>query len=297
MARKFYESGINAYTMSDQSKQTDISESDKKEFQQHLDKPYIREGYKGSDKLRGKVAIITGGDSGIGRAVAIHFAREGADVAIVYLESDDDAAETQRLVEAEGRKCLLFRGDVSNEGFCRTFVQQTHAGLGGLNILVNNAGTHEDAPEVKDITQEQLIRTFSVNIFSFFYCTQAALEYMQEGDTIINTASITAYRGSGHLLDYSASKGAIVTFTRSLAQNLAEKKIRVNGVAPGPIWTPLVVYSFDKERLEKFGKDTPLGRAGYPYELGPAYVWLASEESSYMTGQMLHVNGGDVING
>lgn len=283
--------------MSNQSKQTNISESDKKEFQKHLDQPYIRTSYQGSGKLKDKAAIITGGDSGIGRAVALHYAREGADVAIAYLKSDDDAAETQRLVEAEGRKCILFRGDISNEDFCKKIVAETHKQLGRLNILVNNAGTHEDAPDVQQITQAQLLRTFAVNIFSFFYCTQAALEYMNEGDTIINTASVTAYRGSGHLLDYSSTKGAIVTFTRSLAQNLAEKKIRVNGVAPGPIWTPLVVYSFDKEQLEKFGKDTPLGRAGYPYELGPAYVWLASEESSYITGQMLHVNGGDVVNG
>ncbi|HRO43219.1 MAG TPA: glucose 1-dehydrogenase [Flavipsychrobacter sp.] len=283
--------------MSHQSKQTNISDNDKKEFQKHLDQPYIRDGYNGSEKLKDKVAIITGGDSGIGRAAAVHFAREGADVAIVYLKSDDDAAETQRLVEAEDRRCILFRGDVSDAAFCKEFVAQTHKQLGKLNILVNNAGTHEDAPDVQEITQEQLIRTFSVNIFSFFYITQAALQYMQAGDTIINTASVTAYRGSGHLLDYSSTKGAAVTFTRSLAQNLAEKKIRVNGIAPGPIWTPLVVYSFDKEKLEKFGKDTPLGRAGYPYELGPAYVWLASEESSYMTGQMLHVNGGDVVNG
>lgn len=285
------------FPMTDQSKQTDISQKDKKQFQHHLDQPYIRDTYRGSGKLRDKVALITGGDSGIGRSVAVHFAREGANIAIIYLESDDDASETRRLVEAEGKKCLLFRGDVSNEAFCKECVKQTHKQFGSLNILVNNAGTHEDAPVVEEISQNQLLRTFSVNIFSFFYCTQAALPYMKEGDTIINTASVTAYRGSGHLLDYSSTKGAIVTFTRSLAQNLAERKIRVNGVAPGPVWTPLVVYSFDAEKLKEFGKDTPLGRAGYPYELGPAYVWLASEESSYITGQMLHVNGGDVVNG
>jgi NAD(P)-dependent dehydrogenase (short-subunit alcohol dehydrogenase family) len=282
------------------TKQTDISKSrqtEKKVFQKHLDKPYIRETYIGSNKLKDKVALITGGDSGIGRAVAVHYAREGADVAIVYLESDDDARDTQKMVEAEGRKCLLFKGDISKESFCVNAVKKTYAQLGKLNILVNNAGTHEDAPDVQSISQKQLTRTFSVNIFSFFYFTQAALELMQEGDTIINTASVTAYRGSGHLLDYSSTKGAIVTFTRSLAENLAEKKIRVNGVAPGPIWTPLVVYSFDKDKLKKFGKDTPLGRAGYPYEVAPAYVWLASEESSYITGQMIHVNGGDAING
>lgn len=283
--------------MTNQSKQTQITDPDKKEFQKHLDQPYIRNGYKGTGKLEGKVAIITGGDSGIGRSVALHYAREGANIAIVYLESDDDAEETRGLVKSEGRECLLYRGDISNQNFCKDVVAQTYNHFGRLDILVNNAGTHEDAPEVKDITQDQLIRTFSVNIFSFFYFTVAALEVMKEGSAIINTASITAYRGSDHLLDYSSSKGAIVTFTRSLAQNLAEKNIRVNGVAPGPIWTPLVVYSFDREQLQKFGRDTPLGRAGYPYELGPAYVWLASEESSYITGQMIHVNGGDIING
>ena len=281
-------------------KQTDISKSvqkGKEQFQKHLDQPYIRPGYKGGGKLKGKVALITGGDSGIGRAVVVHYAREGADVAIVYLESDEDAEDTKKLVGKEGRKCTLYKGDIVNESFCKEVVNKVHKQYGKLDILVNNAGTHEDAPEVQTISSEQLLRTFSVNIFSFFYFTQAALEVMQEGSAIINTASVTAYRGSGHLLDYSSSKGAIVTFTRSLAQNLAEKKIRVNGVAPGPIWTPLVVYSFNVEHLEKFGKDTPLGRAGYPFEVAPAYVWLASEESSYMTGQMLHVNGGDVING
>ncbi len=284
-------------SMSDQSKQSNISDPEKQEFQRHIDQPYIRPGYQGADKLKDKVAIITGGDSGIGRAVAVHYAREGAKIAIVYLKSDDDAEETKRLVEMEGSTCLLFRGDISNESFCVEVVEQTLKKMGRLDILVNNAGTHEDAPDVETIDREQLIRTFSVNIFSFFYFTQAALNHMQEGSCIINTSSVTAYRGSGHLLDYSSTKGAIVTFTRSLAQNLAEKKIRVNGVAPGPVWTPLVVYSFDVDRLKKFGKDTPLGRAGYPYELGPAYVWLASEDSSYITGQMIQVNGGDVING
>lgn len=277
--------------------QTNIKQSDKKEFQKHLDKPYIREDYKGSSKLKDKVAIITGGDSGIGRAVAIHYAREGADVAIVYLKSDDDANETQAMIEAEGRACLLFKGDISKEAFCKNVVVQTHKKFGRLDILVNNAGTHEDDTDIKDISAKQLARTFEVNMFSFFYFTQAATEYLQAGSTIINTASVTAYRGSEHLMDYAATKGAIVSFTRSLAKNLAEKKIRVNGVAPGPVWTPLVVYSFDKAHLRKFGKDTPLGRAGYPYELGPAYVYLACEDSSYMTGQILHINGGDVING
>lgn len=286
--------------MNDQNQQTDISKSgekDKEKFQVHLNQPYIRDNYIGTGKLKNKVSIITGGDSGIGRSVALHYAREGAEIAIVYLKSDEDAAETQKMVENEGSTCLLFRGDISIESFCRKVVTETYEHFNRLDILVNNAGTHEDAPEVKEISQEQLIRTFSVNMFSFFYFTKAALEYMKSGSIIINTASVVAYRGSGHLLDYSASKGAVVTFTRSLAENLAEKNIRVNGIAPGPIWTPLVIYSFDADHLEKFGKDTTMGRAGYPKEVAPAYVWLASDESSYMTGQMIHINGGDIING
>jgi NAD(P)-dependent dehydrogenase (short-subunit alcohol dehydrogenase family) len=283
--------------MSDQSKQTDISETDKKEFQKELDHPVIAESYRGSDKLKDKVAIITGGDSGIGRSVAVYFAREGADVAIAYLESDEDASITRGLVEKEGRKCLLFRGDVSNQAFCSEVVAQVAKEWKKINILVNNAGTQEPAKDIEQISNEQLIRTFSVNIFPYFYFVQEAQPYMKEGDCIINTASVTAYRGSWHLLDYSATKGAIVAFTRSLAKNLASDKIRVNAVAPGPVWTPLVVYSFSKEHLEKFGKETPLGRAGYPCEIAPAYVFLASQDSSYITGQVVHVNGGEMVGG
>jgi NAD(P)-dependent dehydrogenase (short-subunit alcohol dehydrogenase family) len=278
-------------------KQTQISDSSKKKFQKHLDVPYKSETYTGSGKLQDKVAIITGGDSGIGRAVAVHFACEGAMVAVVYKESDEDAEITKRLVEEEGSQCLLLKGDISNERFCNQIVAKTVKQFGRLDILVNNAGTHEDESEFENISKEQLKKTFEVNIFSFFYCTKAALEVMEEGASIINTASVTAYRGSEHLIDYASTKGAIVSFTRSLAKNLAKKKIRVNGVAPGPIWTPLVVYSFDAKQLNEFGKNTPLGRAGYPYELGPAYVYLASNDSTYVTGQVLHVNGGDVVNG
>lgn len=282
--------------MAIQTQQTNISKSgekDKLKYQVYLNKPPIRSTYKGTGKLLNKVAIITGGDSGIGRAVAVHYAREGADVSIVYLESDDDAKETARLVKAEGRDCQLFRGDISLEAFCRKVVSDTFDYYKRLDILVNNAGTHQEAPDISAITQEQLIRTFSVNIFSFFYFTNAALEVMKPGSVIINTASIVAFRGSEHLLDYSASKGAIVTFTLSLSENLADREIRVNAVAPGPIWTPLVVYSFDTEHLDKFGQDTPMGRAGFPQEVAPAYVWLACEESSYITGQVIHVNGGE----
>ena len=279
---------------------TDISKSGdktKEKFQKHLDKPYISKNYIGTDKLFDKVALITGGDSGIGRAVAIHFAREGAHVAIVYLQSDEDAIETKYLVENEGVKCMLIRGDIRKPAFCKNTIHKVYKKFKNIDILVNNAGIHEESPAINDIEPDQLQKTFAVNIFPLFYFTQAALKYMKPGGVIINTASVVAYRGSDHLLDYSASKGAVVTFTRSLAQNLAKKKIRVNGVAPGPIWTPLVVHAFDKSHLEKFGKDTSLKRAGYPQEVAPAYVWLASNESSYITGQMIHVNGGEIING
>ncbi len=273
------------------------NDKSKAKYEKLLQEAPIRDGYVGSGKLQDKAAIITGGDSGIGRAVAVHFAREGADVAIVYLESDEDAKETQGLVEAEGRKCLLMKGDVSSEAFCKKVVKDTQSKLGALHILVNNAGTHEDDEEISGISKKQLLRTFDVNVFSMFYITQAAVEIMAHGGCVINTTSVTAYRGSEHLLDYSASKGAMVSFTRSLGKNLAAKGIRVNAIAPGPIWTPLVVASFDAEHLAKFGKDTPMGRAGLPREVAPAYVYLACDDSSYMTGQVLHINGGDVVGG
>ncbi len=273
----------------------DRKAGDKQAFEKELLVPPIMDTYKGSGKLAGKIAIVTGGDSGIGRAAALHFAREGASVCIAYNEADDDAAEAKRLVETEGAKCLLFKGDLGDEAVCGRLVAETKSAFGGLHILVNNAGNHEEDESIEGISREQLKRTFETNIFSFFYCTKAALEAMSEGAVIINTASVVAYRGSEHLLDYSATKGAVVAFTRSLAKNLAPKGIRVNGIAPGPIWTPLVVNSFDPERLEKFGKDTPLGRAGYPYELGPAYVYLASGDSTYVTGQFIHINGGDAV--
>lgn len=272
-----------------------MARESKAKWKKELEVPPVREGYQGTGKLAGKAAIITGGDSGIGRSVAIYFAREGADIAIVYLKSDGDAKETQSLVEAEGRECLLLKGDLGREAFCKKIVTQTYKHFGRLNILVNNAGMHEEDEQLQDISTTQLKRTFEVNIYPFFYCSKEALQVMEEGSVIINTASVTAYRGSDHLLDYSASKGAIVSFTRSLAKNLADKNIRVNAVAPGPIWTPLVVDAFDAAHLKKFGKNTPLGRAGYPWEVAPAYVYLASDDSTYVTGQVLHVNGGDVV--
>lgn len=251
--------------------------------------------YKGSGKLMNKTALITGGDSGIGRAVAIMYAKEGADVAIVYLNEHKDAEETRRQVEEEGRRCLLIPGDVGDESFCKQAVEQTVNELGKLDILVNNAAEQHPQDSIEKITAEQLERTFRTNIFSQFFMTKAAMPYLKEGSAIINTSSVTAYRGSDHLLDYAATKGAIVTFTRSLATALAEKGIRVNGVAPGPIWTPLIPSTFSEDKVESFGSDVPLKRAGQPEEVAPSYVFLASDDSSYMTGQMLHPNGGGMV--
>jgi NAD(P)-dependent dehydrogenase (short-subunit alcohol dehydrogenase family) len=253
--------------------------------------------YRGSGKLRDKVALITGGDSGIGRAVAICYAKEGADVSVVYFDEHSDAKETKRQVEEEGRRCLLISGDIGDERFCRQAVEQTVEELGRLDILINNAAEQHPQDSIEQISAEQLERTFRTNIFSFFFLTKAALTRMKEGGAIVNTTSVTAYRGSPKLLDYSATKGAIVAFTRSLSQSLAEKGIRVNGVAPGPIWTPLIPSTFDEEKVATFGSDTPMRRPGQPEEVAPCYVFLASDDSSYMTGQILHPNGGEVING
>lgn len=254
-------------------------------------------GYRGSGKLRGKVALITGGDSGIGRAVAIAFAKEGADVVIGYLDEHSDAEETKRQVEEEGRRCKAVAGDVGEEAFCRRLVQQTVDEMGHLDILVNNAAVQYPAQSIEEISEEQLVKTFRTNIFHYFFMVKAAVPHLKGGDAIINTTSVTAYRGSSHLLDYSSTKGAIVSFTRSLALNLAEKKIRVNGVAPGPIWTPLIPATFPADHVATFGSDVPLKRAGQPEEVANCYVFLASDDSSYMTGQVLHPNGGEVING
>lgn len=256
-----------------------------------------RKDYRGSDKLAGKVALITGGDSGIGRSVAVLFAREGADVAIVYLNEKSDAEETVRLVENEGRRCLALAGDVGDPDFCQAAVDQTISTLGRLDILINNAAEQHPKKSIEEITPQQLERTFRTNIFAMFYLTQSALPYLGEGSAIINTTSVTAYRGSPQLLDYSSTKGAIVTFTRSLAHQLVEKKIRVNAVAPGPIWTPLIPSTFPGEKVETFGTDVPLGRAGEPDEVATCYVFLASEDASYFTGQVLHPNGGEIVNG
>jgi NAD(P)-dependent dehydrogenase (short-subunit alcohol dehydrogenase family) len=248
--------------------------------------------YRGSGKLQERVAIITGGDSGIGRSVAIFFAKEGADVVVVYLEEHEDARRTQRDVEAEGRRCLLISGDVGEEQFCRKAVEQTVQEFGRLDILVNNAAEQHVKENIEEISEEQLVRTFRTNIFSQFFMVKAALPHLKEGSAIINTTSVTAYRGSDHLMDYAATKGAIVAFTRSLANNLVDKGIRVNGVAPGPIWTPLIPASFPADEVAEFGTDTPMKRPGQPEEVAPCYVFLASDDSSYMIGQVLHPNGG-----
>lgn len=252
---------------------------------------------RGSGKLQDKVAIITGGDSGIGRAVAIAFAKEGAHISIVYLEEQKDATETRRLIEKQGRKCLLIEGDVGQEEFCRKAVAQTVKEFGRLDVLVNNAAEQHPQDSLEKITEKQLERTFRTNIFSFFFMTKAALKHLKKGAAIINTTSVTAYKGSADLLDYSSTKGAITSFTRSLSQALADKYIRVNGVAPGPIWTPLIPSTFPAKEVETFGSDVPLGRAGQPAEIAPSYVFLACDDSSYMTGQVLHPNGGTIVNG
>jgi NAD(P)-dependent dehydrogenase (short-subunit alcohol dehydrogenase family) len=258
---------------------------------------YIRDDYKGSDKLKEKVAIITGGDSGIGRAVAVHFAKEGCDIAIVYLNEDEDAQKTKELVEAEGKECLLIKGDLGNESFCRESVRKTAEKFGKIDILVNNAAEQHPESDFKEVTFEQVRKTFETNIFAYFNMAHEALEHMPEDGTIINTTSVTAYRGSEHLVDYASTKGAIVSFTRALAKSLAEKGIRVNGVAPGPIWTPLIPATFDEEQVAEFGQDTPMKRPGQPSEVAPAYVFLASKDASYITGQIIHVNGGEVVGG
>jgi NAD(P)-dependent dehydrogenase (short-subunit alcohol dehydrogenase family) len=258
---------------------------------------YVKANYKPADKLKGKVALITGGDSGIGRAISVHYAKEGADVAIVYLDEDQDAKETQQLIQAEGQQCLLIKGDVKDSRFCKDAVEKAVKKLGKLNILVNNAGMQIPKKDLKEISDEQLEATFKTNIFAYFHFATAALEYMQEGDAIINTTSVTAYRSSPNLIDYSSTKGAITSFTRSLATNLAKKKIRVNAIAPGPVWTPLIVSTFDEDKIKEFGSETAMKRPGQPSELGPAYVFLASDDASFITGQVIHVNGGEVVNG
>jgi NAD(P)-dependent dehydrogenase (short-subunit alcohol dehydrogenase family) len=261
-------------------------------------KPDWHPRYPGSGRLEGKVAIVTGADSGIGRAVAALYAREGADVAILYLNEHDDAQETKKFVEAEGRRALAIPGDLGSKDFCERAVQQVVDAFGRLDVLVNNAGEQHPDQEITDITEEQLKRTFQTNIFSMFFLTQAAMPHLKEGAAIVNCTSVTMYKGAPELLDYSSTKGAITAFTRSLSQNLVKKGIRVNAVAPGPIWTPLNPFGGQRpEKIPEFGKDTPMGRPGQPNEVAPSFLFLACEDSSYMTGQVLHPNGGTVVNG
>lgn len=252
--------------------------------------------YKGSGKLKGKVALVTGGDSGIGRAAAIAFAKEGANLLIAYYDEHEDAKETQRYIEAEGRECVILAGDVGEEEFCRKMVDTAVSSFGRLDILVNNAAQQYPQSSITDITEEQLLKTFRVNIFSMFFTVKAALPHLKPGARIINTTSVTAYRGSPALLDYSATKGAIVAFTRSLSQQLIERGILVNAVAPGPVWTPLIPSSFSADHVDHFGEKAPMGRPGQPDEIAPSFVFLASDDASFMSGQVLHPNGGEVVN-
>ena len=259
-------------------------------------RPDYRPKYPGVGKLKDKVAIITGGDSGIGRAVAVAMAREGALIAILYLEEIADAKETARLIEAEGSRALLFKGDVGDEMFCWESVERINEEFGRIDILVNNAAEQHEVDDPMELSSEQLERTFRTNVFSFFHMTRACLQYMQTGASIINTTSITAYQGHKTLIDYAATKGAIVALTRSLSQALTDRGIRVNGVAPGPIWTPLIPASFSAEKVARHGESVPMERAGQPNEVAPCYVFLASDDASYISGQVLHPNGGKIVN-
>jgi NAD(P)-dependent dehydrogenase (short-subunit alcohol dehydrogenase family) len=259
--------------------------------------PEVTPRFPSSGRLAGKTAIVTGGDSGIGQAVAVLFAREDAKVAILYLDETEDARNTARMVRDEGSECLTIAGDIGDEQFCRKAVEKVVDRFGAVDVLVNNAAEQHPKKDVTEISGEQLERTFRTNIYGYFFMTQAALPHMREGGAIVNTTSVTAYRGSKQLLDYSSTKGAIVAFTRALAQSLADRNIRVNGVAPGPIWTPLIPASFDEEKVKNFGKDVPMGRPGEPNEVAPCHLFLACADSSYMTGQVLHPNGGEIVGG
>lgn len=286
--------------MMDESQTLPAQHQDQQPGQEHEMHPqpvYLAESYRAAGKLEGKVAIVTGGDSGIGRAVAVHYALEGAHVALAYLNEDEDAQTTLEEITRHGGQAIALAGDVADARFCRHIVAQVLEKWGHLDILVNNAGEQHPQPSLEDMDEAQWEQTFRTNIFAMFQLTKVALAHLHAGASIINTSSITAYKGNPTLLDYSSTKGAITSFTRSLSINLAERGIRVNGVAPGPIWTPLIPSTFSAEKVATFGADTPMGRPGQPAEVAPAFVYLASNDASYVTGQMLHVNGGSVVNG
>jgi len=256
---------------------------------------YDNQNYYGSGKLKDKVALITGGDSGIGRAVSIAYAKEGAKVVIVYFNEDTDATETKKQIEKYNGDCLLIKGDISQEQFCIDVIATTITTYGKLDVLINNAAVQYPQNNLTDITEQQLQTTFQTNVFSYFYMTKASLTHLNSSSAIINTTSVTAYEGNKTLIDYSSTKGAIVAFTRSLSLNLVDKGIRVNAIAPGPIWTPLIPASFDPQKVSNFGSDVPMKRAGQPFELAPAYVYLGSDDSKYVSGQVIHINGGVMV--
>jgi len=286
-----------AMLMSENSKNKSYLNQPGKESEMDTKPQYVDESYQGSGKLLGKVAIITGGDSGIGRAIGIYFAKEGADVAIMYLNEHDDAEETKRLINQEGQKCLLIAGDIGNQSFCEAAVTNVLETFNKVDILVNNAAEQHPQDSFLDITGEQLERTFKTNVFGTFYMTKSVLPNLKKGSSIINTASVAPYEGNDDLIDYTATEGAITGFTRALAMDVMEQGIRVNQVAPGPIWTPLVTSTFNQEQVDNFASGTPMQRPGQPKELAPAYVYLASDDSSYVSGQTIHVNGGIIVNG
>ncbi len=297
MANKSKQSQVNGVKQTNPPQTQDSQPGH--EHRMHPRPEFERGKYNGSEKLSGAIAVITGGDSGIGRAVSVLFAKEGADVVVVYLSEDKDAQHTKTLVEGEGQRCLLVKGDIGSKEFSKEIVAKTIEEFGRIDILVNNAAEQHPQDDFLEIREEDLIKTFSTNIFSFFYLTQECLPSLKKSNraAIVNTTSVTAYRGSPSLIDYSSTKGAIVSFTRSLSQNLVKFGIRVNAVAPGPIWTPLIPSTFEAEKVREFGSDVPMGRPGQPFECAPTYVYLASNDSSYVTGQVLHVNGGEIING
>ena len=274
-----------------------LQKQDKPGFETQLSPRAESEPIPQNGKLKGKTTIITGGDSGIGKATALLFAAEGADMVISYLSETTDAKETKKEIEKLGRKCILIKGDLGKENNCKKVITETIKTFGKVDILVNNAGIHWESEKIEDISSEQLMKTFHSNFFSVFWLTKYAMKYLKKGSCIINTTSVTAYRGSDHLMDYAATKGAILSFTRSLSANLADKGIRVNAVAPGPIWTPLIASTLTKKGVSEFGSDTPMKRAGQPNEVATCFLFLASEDSSYMTGQVLHPNGGEIVNG